>query len=62
MDSELRIAAFNWLKGQVGIHGDMLQHGLKELHQKKIILPISKDHWPDRDFLDWRYQKFKKAV
>jgi putative restriction endonuclease len=42
--------------------GPMLQHGLKELHQTKIILPISKNLWPDRDFLDWRYQKFKKAI
>jgi putative restriction endonuclease len=42
--------------------GPMLQHGLKELHQKKIILPISKNLWPDRTFLDWRYQKFKKAI
>lgn len=42
--------------------GPMLQHGLKELHQKKIILPAVKNLWPDRNFLDWRYQKFKKAI
>jgi hypothetical protein len=67
MDHELRIAAFNWLQEQVSIHGDvlpreLLEHGLKELHQTKIILPISKNLWPDRDFLDWRYQKFKRAI
>ena len=42
--------------------GPMLQHGLKELHQMKIILPTSKSLWPDRNYLDWRYQKFEKAI
>jgi putative restriction endonuclease len=38
--------------------GPMLQHGLKELHKANIILPRSESHWPNRDFLDRRYQKF----
>lgn len=41
--------------------GPMLQHGLKELHGQRIILPRKQEYWPDRDFVDWRYQKFRKA-
>jgi len=39
--------------------GPMLQHGLKELHSARIILPHSESHWPNRDYLDRRYQKFR---
>lgn len=42
--------------------GPMLQHGLKGLHNQKIILPRKQELWPDRDFVDWRYQKFREAV
>jgi putative restriction endonuclease len=38
--------------------GPMLQHGLKELNMARIILPRSESHWPNRDYLDRRYQKF----
>lgn len=38
--------------------GPMLQHGLKELHKARIILPRTEHHWPNKDFLDRRYQKF----
>jgi putative restriction endonuclease len=38
--------------------GPMLQHGLKELHKARIILPRSESHWPNKDYLDRRYQKF----
>jgi putative restriction endonuclease len=41
--------------------GPMLQHGLKELHNARIILPRDKDSWPDREGLDQRYQRFKLA-
>jgi putative restriction endonuclease len=40
----------------------MLKHGLKGLHQSKIILPKSIDLHPKKEYLDWRYQKFKKAI
>lgn len=43
------------------IDGPMLQHGLKELHNRKIILPSAKNVWPNKDYLDWKFQKFKKA-
>jgi len=42
--------------------GPMLQHGLKELHETKIILPKHKMEWPDRDLLDMRYQQFNRAA
>lgn len=42
--------------------GPMLQHGLKDLHQKKIILPHQKGNWPDQALLDLRFQEFKKAA
>jgi putative restriction endonuclease len=42
--------------------GPMLEHGLKGLHRTKIILPSSRSLWPERNFLDWRYQRFKKAI
>lgn len=41
--------------------GPMLQHGLKEMHERNIILPSDRDDWPDPDALDARYQRFKLA-
>jgi putative restriction endonuclease len=41
--------------------GLLLQHGLKALHQTRLILPRKEVQWPSRDALDWRYQKFQKA-
>ena len=43
------------------IDGPMLQYGLKELHNKKIILPNNRQNWPNKIYLDWKYQKFKKV-
>jgi putative restriction endonuclease len=44
------------------IDGPMLQHGLQELHNHKLILPRSKNLRPNRDYLDWRYERFRKAI
>jgi len=41
--------------------GPVLQHGLKGLHKTKLILPISKSHYPSKDALDWRYSRFTRA-
>lgn len=41
--------------------GPMLQHALKGLHSNKIILPNHKREYPNKDFLDVRYQRFKNA-
>lgn len=38
--------------------GPVLQHGLKELHKTKLILPHSKRHYPSREALEWRYSRF----
>jgi len=41
--------------------GPMLQHGLKELHGTRILLPRDKQSWPDANALDHRYQLFMRA-
>jgi putative restriction endonuclease len=41
--------------------GPVLQHGLKGLHKTKLTLPISRNQWPSRDALEWRYSRFTRA-
>jgi len=41
--------------------GPMLQYGLKGLHQTKLILPNSKNNWPSKDSLAWKYDRFTRA-
>lgn len=41
--------------------GPMLQHGLKELNNSKIFLPKHKIDYPNKEFLDIRYQRFRDA-
>jgi putative restriction endonuclease len=41
--------------------GPMLKYGLQKLHFQKIILP-SKSKWPNKEWLEIRYEKFRKAV
>src|SRR5262245_33632786 len=42
--------------------GPMLQHGLKECHERKlIVLPASNQLKPRRDFLEERYELFRTA-
>jgi putative restriction endonuclease len=41
--------------------GPMLQHGLKGLHNSKIYLPRHKTEYPNKNFLDIRYQRFRNA-
>ena len=41
--------------------GPMLLHGIQELHGKGIIKPSLRDNWPSEEFLDRRYQLFRKA-
>lgn len=38
--------------------GPMLQYGLKALDSKRIILPKRRNNWPDRNFLERKYQQF----
>ncbi len=44
------------------IDGPMLKHGIQELNNRKLILPSSKNEWPDRERLEIKYQKFRGAV
>ena len=42
--------------------GPMLQHGLKERHEKRLlVLPISRDLKPRRAFLEERYELFRSG-
>ena len=41
--------------------GPVLQHGLKGLHKTKLTLPTSRNQWPSRDALEWRYSRFTRA-
>jgi putative restriction endonuclease len=41
--------------------GPILQHGLKDLHNTKLILPWTQSQWPDRQALEWRFSRFSKA-
>jgi putative restriction endonuclease len=44
------------------IDGPMLQHGLKECHEKRLlVLPVSRDLKPRRDFLEERYESFRRG-
>ena len=43
------------------IDGPMLQHGLKEMAGRKILVPRSPRLVPKPEFLEERYQLFLKA-
>lgn len=42
--------------------GPMLLHGLKEMHQRRLIVPMAKEHLPNPEFLEKRYQRFLVAA
>jgi len=42
--------------------GPVLQHGLKGLHNTKLILPSLKNHYPNKEALEWRYSRFAKVI
>ena len=41
--------------------GPMLKYGFQEIHEKKILLPVKRDKWPDRERLEIRFNQFKEA-
>ena len=41
--------------------GPMLLHGLKEMHERRILLPSQLSLQPDRDRLAQRYRAFREA-
>lgn len=42
--------------------GPMLKHGLQELHGQPMHCPRNEIYWPRKDFLDRRYEQFKKTA
>ena len=42
--------------------GPMLIHALQEIHNLKIQLPYSEEHWPSLEYLKQRYKKFRKVI
>jgi putative restriction endonuclease len=42
--------------------GPILQHGLKELHGTRLLLPKAQVQWPSREALAWRFEQFKDAI
>jgi putative restriction endonuclease len=42
--------------------GPILRYGLQELHGSRILLPQSDDQWPDREALEWRFERFRAAA
>jgi len=43
------------------IDGPMLKLGIQEMNNHKIILPSKRRDYPDRERLDWRYERFRKT-
>jgi len=43
------------------VDGPMLRHGLQELHGSRLIVPRSVEHRPRPEFLEARYERFRKA-
>jgi len=41
--------------------GPMLQHGLKDFHNKKLILPFREEYYPDKERVEIRYAEFKRT-
>ncbi len=39
--------------------GPMLKHGLQELHNSSLILPRSRNSYPDKERLEMRYEEFR---
>ena len=43
------------------IDGPMLKHGLQGFHGTELLVPSRASHKPERQFLEERYARFKKA-
>jgi putative restriction endonuclease len=43
------------------IDGPMLKHGIQEMNNCSIILPSRKNDYPDKERLDWRFERFRKV-
>ncbi len=43
------------------VDGPMLKYGIQSIDKQKIILPRSKNNWPDQERLDFRFNLFLEA-
>lgn len=43
------------------VDGPMLRHGLQGLADQRIAVPRQRELQPDREFLRWRYERFRAA-
>jgi putative restriction endonuclease len=43
------------------IDGPMLKHGIQEMNNHQIILPSRRKDYPDKERLEWRYERFRRA-
>ena len=59
VDPDYRIKIRNDLLDETD--GPMLKYGIQELHNRTIILPGNKKQWPDREKLEFRFEKFKNT-
>ncbi len=41
--------------------GPILRYGLQQLRGSRLILARAHDQWPDREALQWRFERFKRA-
>ena len=42
--------------------GPILKYGLQQMHGSRLFLPQSEKQWPNRDALEWRFERFKAAA
>ncbi len=42
--------------------GPVLKYGLQKLQGSRLFLPQSEKQWPNRDALEWRFERFKTAA
>lgn len=42
--------------------GPILKYGLQLLHGSQLTLPHYPDHWPNREALQWSFERFKAAA
>jgi putative restriction endonuclease len=44
------------------IDGPILQYGLQQLNETRIILPTTKSQWPNQEALRWRFDRFRNEA
>ena len=44
------------------VDGPMLKHGFQEMNQRSLYLPMKDERKPDKDALEERFEKYKKAL